>query len=373
MKKCKSKQSILLLLCSLIMLLATPLTAGAAASDQDTTSAVLQIPVSLESVTADDQSALKCLPDSPVELIPGGCAFGVKIYTKGVWLVGFSEVVGENGKPCCPARDAGFLNGDIIISINGEAVSSVNELTSKIEASGGEMLRFQISRQNRILSIPLKPVLSGTDHIWRAGFWLRDNTAGIGTVTYIDPKTGFFGGLGHGICDAECGSLIPLSSGTVMDVNISGVVPGKVGTPGELKGYFLSSKLGSLLSNTNGGVFGILTDIPEQCGEALPVAREADVEEGTALIRCTLGEDGMQEFQIRIDAIHMGKDNLKNFEITVIDPELLKITGGIVQGMSGSPIIQNGKLIGAVTHVFVNDPAKGYGIFIGNMLNEANR
>lgn len=307
----------------------------------------------------------------PTELIPGGVAFGVKMYTRGVWIVGFSDIMAKQGKKLCPAQECGLKIGDVILSMDGTAVNTVTEVTSRIEACQGKSIRLNISRGKTALTLDLLPAQSSSDGVYRAGFWIRDNTSGIGTVTYIDPQSGSFGGLGHGVCDTETGRLMPFSEGIVLDVAISGVIPGKAGVPGELKGHLKATKTGALLSNTDAGIFGILATVPEQCGKAIPVASKSEVTTGSAVIRCTLDGGGIREYEIRIDALRMEEGELKNYEITVTDPELLKITGGIVQGMSGSPIIQNGKLIGAVTHVLINNPSKGYGIFIGNMLSTA--
>ncbi len=319
----------------------------------------------------DQPNAPKLSSSLPDRLIPGGNAFGVKMYTRGVWIVGFSDVLGKQGSKSCPAKDCGLLVGDVILAVNGINVNTADELTRMIESCGGNALRLSVNRGKNGLSLDLVPVKSDFDGVYRAGFWIRDNTAGIGTVTYIDPSNGAFGGLGHGICDAESGRLIPFADGAIIDVSISGVVPGKAGVPGELKGYFRAMKTGSLLSNTNAGVFGIFADIPAHCGDAIEVAQISEVKKGEATIRCTLDDGGIREYTIRIDEIHADHDALKNYEITVTDPDLLRLTGGIVQGMSGSPIIQNGKLVGAVTHVLVNDPARGFGIYIGNMLSAA--
>ena len=201
--------------------------------------------------------------------------------------------------------------------------------------------------------------------------WLKDSTSGIGTVTFIDPDTNIFGGLGHGICDINNGALIPLSKGIIMDVTINGVNKGKIGAAGELKGSFKLKKIGSLMNNTGCGVFGVLTEncvkSPE---ELINICPKEEVKEGDAYIWCTLSNGEPQKYAIRIYNIDTTNATVKNFKIKVTDPLLISKTGGIVQGMSGSPIIQDGKLVGAVTHVLINDPTSGYGIFIENMLNQ---
>jgi stage IV sporulation protein B len=201
----------------------------------------------------------------------------------------------------------------------------------------------------------------------RAGLFVRDAGAGIGTVTFVT-KDLAFGGLGHGICDGESGALIPLSRGTVMGVGISDVRKGAAGAPGELRGHFSPERNGVLTQNTVCGVFGSFTACPRCLGDTLPIAYRNEVQAGTATLRCTLDDGAPREYAVELSAIRCNADGNKCFTVKVTDPALLSKTGGIVQGMSGSPIIQNGKLVGAVTHVMINDPTTGYGIFIENML-----
>jgi stage IV sporulation protein B len=202
--------------------------------------------------------------------------------------------------------------------------------------------------------------------------WVRDSGAGIGTVTFIDPTTGAFGGLGHGICDADTGELMPMQRGIVTDVTITGVLPGAPGSPGELRGKFLPIKRGALIRNTECGVYGVFSSLPYAPEGPLPIACKDELHTGEAYIWCTLDENGPSQYRVELSAINKNADGAKCFTVKVIDPALIAKTGGIVQGMSGSPIIQNEKIIGAVTHVLVNDPTTGYGIFIENMLNAAN-
>ena len=223
-------------------------------------------------------------------------------------------------------------------------------------------------------TVSFVPSVSKEDGKRKTGMWVRDTTAGIGTVTFVLPDTGEFAGLGHGICDAETGELLEMKRGTVVDVMISGVTKGVAGSPGELKGYFTSDKSGVLLGNTLCGVYGVMSNVPwETIPETAEVASRADIRPGEAYIWCTLDGNHPQKYSINITEIRRDVSMQDNrcFSIEVTDPVLLEKTGGIVQGMSGSPIIQNGKLIGAVTHVLINDPSKGYGIFIENMLEAA--
>jgi stage IV sporulation protein B len=199
--------------------------------------------------------------------------------------------------------------------------------------------------------------------------WVRDSIAGIGTITYIEPESGEFAGLGHGICDTATGALLPISRGVVVHAEIRGIRKGAPGSPGELRGQFSSGRIGVLNMNAAQGVFGVLTELPVNvCEEtAVPIAMKEEILDGEATLLCTVDENGAKEYSVTIRKIKNGSGD-KNMEITVTDPELLEKTGGIVQGMSGSPLLQNGRLIGAVTHVLINNPAKGYGIYIENML-----
>ena len=306
-------------------------------------------------------------------LIPGGMPFGVKFFTEGVIVVGLSDIETEKGT-LNPAKTAGIKTSDIITQINEITVNSVEEAAKIIEASKGDAINLKIIRDGKTYELKLKPVYSVSDEKYKSGIWLRDSTAGIGTVTFINPANYAFGGLGHGICDVDTGNLMPLKKGTIVNSDIENVVKGKADLPGELKGKFRDN-MGTLLANTQNGIFGILNNMsninsmpsPEN-STPVPIGLRADIKEGRAVIYSTVDESGTQEFEIEILKIYRNSADSKNFMIRVTDEKLINITGGIVQGMSGSPIIQNGKIIGAVTHVLVSDPTKGYGIFIDNML-----
>ena len=306
-----------------------------------------------------------------IMLCPGGSTFGVKMMTNGVVVAGTTEIT-AGGKTIRPAYDGGLREKDIIIKIDGINVKSVSDVTSKIELSEGKALSFICLRDGKEISLSLTPVYSNESERYKLGIWVRDNTAGIGTLTFIDPYDGTFGGLGHGIYDNDTGELLPLSRGIVTDVSVTGIIKGESGKPGEIRGYLKQNKRGALLTNCECGVFGVFTpmpDIKEQ--DLLPIARRNEINCGPAKIRCTLDEGGVKEYGIEILNINHDSQGTKCFTVHVTDNTLLEKTGGIVQGMSGSPIIQNGKLVGAVTHVMINDPTTGYGIFIENMLNAA--
>ena len=302
-----------------------------------------------------------------IEVYPGGMPFGVKLYTQGLVVVGFADIDCESGSKA-PAYDAGIRVNDVITKINGTDVTTSEEFVSSVEGSKGK-IEITYIRDGNEYSTLIKPSISRTDGKLKTGMWIRDSTAGIGTITFIMPESNAFVGLGHGICDSETGEILPLMRGIVADVSISGIVKGAPGAPGELKGFFTENRTGVLVKNTEAGVLGYLNKLPENLipEEKMPIGLRSDVEEGNAYIWCTLDESGPQKYGIKITSVNNAGNN-SSFEIQVTDESLIEKTGGIVQGMSGSPIIQNGKIIGAVTHVMINDPLRGYGIYIEKML-----
>ena len=309
---------------------------------------------------------------SNLRLYVGGIPFGVKFLTEGVIVTGFSDVL-SGGKRCCPAADAGLRQGDVIISVNGETVLDALMLSSIAENNDGKTLSVTYTRNGESRTTSITPKYCDSEGKYKTGLYVRDSGAGIGTVTYIMPDTLSFGGLGHGICDGETGKLIPMQRGSVVGVTINGVIKGLSGTPGEVKGYFSSGKTGTLLQNTSNGVFGVFASLPDGLpAEPIAVGTRNEIRAGKAYIYCTLDGTTPQKYEIEISEIRKDSTSNKCFNIKVTDKALLEKSGGIVQGMSGSPIIQNGKIVGAVTHVLVNDPTAGYGIFIENMLNSAN-
>jgi len=305
----------------------------------------------------------------PSEVYPGGMPFGIKFACDGLVVVGFTEVVTEEGV-CMPAFDAGLRVNDIIFRVNGEKVYTSADFAGKIE-NCGDSVEITYQRQGKECSTKLKPAYCAEEGKYKTGMWIRDTTAGIGTVTFIEPDTGSFAGLGHGICDQNTGELLPMRRGTVVDVTITGVSKGVSGRPGELKGFFAEKETGLLLHNRESGVYGILKEIPmDKIPEKrVPIAEKNMVETGDAYIWCTLDGDKAEKFSICITSLENNNDG--KFEIMITDENLIEKTGGIVQGMSGSPILQNGRIVGAVTHVLINDPTRGYGIFIENMLEAA--
>ena len=307
-----------------------------------------------------------------VRLVPGGMPFGVKFSTEGVLVVGFCDVDAEGGQ-VNPAYAAGLRVRDVITALDGKQIIDAAQFGNMISEAGATPLSLTYTRAGKSYSTTLTPAKSLSENRYKTGLFVRDSGAGIGTVTFIDPATGAFGGLGHGICDAESGALVGMTRGVISDVTISGVQKGVSGKPGELKGYFGTNKTGTLLSNTDCGVFGVFAKSPVFEKDTLPIAKPSQVKEGEAYILCTVDKSGPCKYSIRISDIDKTATGSKCFTVKITDPKLIEKTGGIVQGMSGSPIIQNGKLVGAVTHVLIGDPTTGYGIFIENMLNAAQR
>jgi stage IV sporulation protein B len=314
------------------------------------------------------------VPDKKV--IPSGEAIGVKIQTRGVLVVGLSSITTEDGKKRSPAADAGFEIGDTILEINSKKIEKDRDITNMVNNSKEESLNFLIERDGRQQNIDVKPVKSLEDSFYRIGLWVRDNIAGVGTMTFIDPDTNSFGALGHGITDIDSGVLVDISKGSVLKSKVASVQKARKTIPGEIVGIFYESQdpYGEINKNTNFGIYGSLNLKERQnLAEPMPIALSYQIREGPATILTTIDGNKVEEFDIEIQKVNrQSTSNNKSMQIKVTDQRLLDITGGIVQGMSGSPIIQDGKLVGAVTHVLVNDPTRGYGIFIEWMLEEAN-
>lgn len=308
-----------------------------------------------------------------IELYPGGNVVGIKLKTNGPLVVGFSDIENGDEKPYSPSKESGINLGDIILSINGIDISSSELLAETLVSINEEELDIKIERDDKILYKKVKPVKS-SDGKNKIGLWVRDSTAGIGTVTFIDPKTGIFGALGHPITDVDTGDIIKISKGNIVNSSVVNIKRGEKGNPGELKGVFINDdiNLGSIDQNTKYGIFGEYS-LENFYGEKLGIGLKDEIQEGPAKIISTIDNDEPKAYDVVIEKL-LQQDNpsSKSMIIKVVDNELLEKTGGIVQGMSGSPIIQNNKLVGAVTHVLVNKPDTGYGIYIEWMLKESN-
>lgn len=300
-------------------------------------------------------------------LVPCGNPFGIKLLTDGVIVIEVGSFETDSGIRS-PAADAGIKAGDIIKSINGKKVTSNDDIADIVEMCGGGKLTVNLVRDGSNIVINASPKICKSDGAYRIGLWVRDSSAGIGTITFYDPDTGVFAGLGHPVCDVDTGKIMPLSSGEVVDVNVNGVKRGLSGIPGELIGGFTSNAaIGTLEMNCEKGLYGILSNF-SSTQEALPLGMRQEIKTGEAYIYTTISGSIPQKYKIVIEKIDLqDSEDSRNMIIKVTDDRLLEKTGGIVQGMSGSPIIQNGKLVGAVTHVFVNNPTKGYAIFADTM------
>ena len=301
-------------------------------------------------------AVLICPVGAARTVIPGGNTIGLHLQTDGVSVVEFYEKAAEN---------AGLERGDLICAVNGEPVQTVQELTQAVQKTGGRPMRLTVRRGKREFGVTL--AAAKTQEGWRLGVFVRDSINGIGTVTYYDPATGQFGALGHGVSDGKY--LLSLRSGEGMPSAVTSVHRGERGEPGTLQGAVRDgSTSGEILENTPQGVFGKMEPMK---GETVEVAEASEVHTGSAVIRSNVRGTQVEEFSVRIRALYPNEEADRNLLLEITDPELLELTGGIVQGMSGSPILQNGKLIGAVTHVLIDDPTRGYGIFIENMLDAA--
>jgi len=264
------------------------------------------------------------------EVILGGCLFGITMVTDGVPVVGLEKVETENGA-CSPAYDAGIKMSDVITNVNGKTASSARQITELVKNSNGQNMEFTVMRNGEKKSFNIVPV-KGKDGTFHIGIWIRDSAAGIGTVTYIDPKTFEFGGLGHGICDADTTSLLPLKRGSVNTVELQSVVKGQKGIPGELKGTFTGNKIGAVVKNTPRGVYGVFCNLPKGTGQRIKVASQSEVKEGKATILSSV--DGqIREYSIMITKVNIHSEQGKNYHIKITDKALIEKTGGIVQGM----------------------------------------
>lgn len=304
-------------------------------------------------------------------VIPVGRAVGIKLFSDGVLVVGLSQVETPDGA-CCPGRECGLKEGDLITHINGSEVDTIEQVQSAVSQGEGDALTIQAMRGSRQLQLTAEAV-ANEQGVYQLGVWLRDSMAGIGTMTFYDPETGVFAALGHGINDTDTATLMPLESGGIMEATVSDVKKGVSGQPGELHGQFdLTRDLGSLYANTNLGVFGRLSDVEAAAGmKPVQVAGREQVHEGPATILSNVQGDAVEEFEVKITHVALDGDGTRSLMLQVTDPKLLERTGGIVQGMSGSPILQDGRLVGAVTHVLINEPTRGYGILAETMCKAA--
>lgn len=303
-------------------------------------------------------------------LIPGGTPVGIYMDTNGVMVIETTEITDDKGN-CCHPGDGLVESGDYITKLNGITIETKDQLVKAVENLTGEPIYLELRREEELIEVSLTPT-KDTSGAYKLGLWVRDNLQGLGTLTYVDLNNKF-GALGHGIHDMDTSALLEITSGELYRAGISGVIPGVSGKPGGLEGviiYTNYNNIGTININSDAGIYGTIDQLDKLNIEevAIPAANVDEMKKGPAIIKCTI-DDEVVEYDIEILKVNKNEKEVnKGLVIEITDPDLLAITGGIVQGMSGSPIIQNGKIIGAVTHVMVNDPTRGYGIFIGNML-----
>lgn len=316
----------------------------------------------------------------PTKVIPAGSSIGVLLRAEGVIVVGFSSVVDSHGRLHYPAREIGIALGDLIRKVNGKTIYQTADIMQAINDSGknGEYLTLEIERKNNTFIKKLKPIYCRETKKYRIGLYVVDNTEGVGTLTFYNAENRKYGALGHIITESSTNTKMIVGKGKIVEVNISAVAKGKRGRPGEKIGSFSLEKdkvIGNIEKNTILGVYGHLNNFPRHCyyKEPISVALVNQVQVGPAEMLTVLEGRKIEKFQIYIEkVVRQEKPSDKGMIIRVTDKRLLKITGGIIQGMSGSPVIQNGKLVGAVTHVFVNDPTRGYGVLAEWMVREAS-
>ena len=303
------------------------------------------------------------------EVLVSGSPVGIYMETKGVLVIDSGEITDREGIRRTPAEHI-IQSGDYICEIDGKVLTGKRQLMQLVRENQGEPMELQVIRHQETIKLEMTPVET-EDGSYKLGIWVRDNIQGIGTLTYVEPN-GTFGALGHGISDTDTGERLEISDGDLYRADILSICKGTAGTPGELRGvinYREENRIGTICGNSQYGIRGQME--PGKYTESMkkiPTGLKQEIQTGKAEIRCDIG-DGIREYQCEILEIDSNaRDTNKCFVLRITDDDLLSRTGGIVQGMSGSPVLQNGKLIGAITHVFVNDPTKGYGIFIENMM-----
>lgn len=312
-----------------------------------------------------------------IKVIPIGNTIGLKLYTDGVLVVGMSEVKDDNSKSVKPYENTRIKEGDRIIAINDKTITCTTDLVESVNLSDGNSIELKCVRNEEIYYENMTPVKTGKNE-YKLGLWVRDAAAGVGTLSFYEPATKRFAALGHGILDVDTGDLVTIANGDITTANILSIVKGEKGNPGEIRGSITNqSSIGNVSNNTRLGLYGKLTNVNSlniSSGNEVAVATRNEIKTGNAKIICTLENNKKKEYDISIEKIFLknNTDN-KSMVIKVTDKELLDKTGGIIQGMSGSPIIQNNKLIGVVTHVLVNNPTMGYAIFADMMIKEMKK
>lgn len=301
------------------------------------------------------------------KVLVSGDSFGIKLYSDGVMVVGTKDVTSDS-QTVNPSKDAGVEVGDIIVSINGEKVYSSDRVSEILNDNNGDAFQIKVKRNGQYLDFSLVPVYVESEGCYKAGMWVRDSTAGIGTVTFYNPSSGIMAALGHPITDVDTGEIIPIFDGQAVETTVSSVTKSTASETGSISCEFSNKEIGVLNINTRQGIYGEYSKKADLSGcSEYEVALPQEVHKGFCQIITTVDENGPQVYSAEITRIYQNDDE-KNMIIKITDDKLIEKTGGIVQGMSGSPIIQDGKLVGAITHVIVNNPLKGYGVFAHTML-----
>lgn len=318
--------------------------------------------------------SVNVVPD--IRLIPGGHSIGVLLRTEGVMVVGYSPILNQQNEPCFPARDADIKVGDMITGVNGKEVLTDDQVRTLIKEIGqsDKGITLTINRQGKVCKKIVYPRYCNDTKSYRIGLFVRDNAGGVGTLTFCDPVSKKYGALGHVITDGKTNQKLNIRQGKILSASIENIQKGKIGSPGEKVGIFLeNTEFGDIQKNEMCGIYGTLKNnlVNTFYHQPLPVLYSNQIRTGKAQILTVVRGQEIKKYDILIEKILYSRTDGKNMIIRIIDKELLEKTGGIVQGMSGSPIIQDNKLVGAVTHVFVNDPSRGYAVFIENMLLEA--
>lgn len=316
--------------------------------------------------------AIESIP--PHRVVVGGHSIGVLLQSRGIMVVGFAPVIGSDGEKFYPAKEEGIEIGDLIMQVNGKNITSENDLARIIDESKDTNIDITVKRRGNTKNFSIKPQYCPETQRNRIGLYVRDGVVGVGTMSFWDPQTKEYAALGHIIMDADTKQGIDVLKGKIVSASIQTIKPGKPGKPGEKIGVFNSEGTieGNITKNTYFGIFGTTTNevVNPLVNYTMEVGYAHQVEVGKAEIYTVVNGDDIERFEIEIEKVYPERENGKGMIIKVTDPRLLSLTGGIIQGMSGSPIVQNSRIVGAVTHVFLNDPVRGYGIFMDNMLSE---
>lgn len=306
-------------------------------------------------------------------VVPLGNAIGMKLYTKGVLVVGMSQIETDKNEKKKPYENSGIEQGDTILEINNNIVGNTEELIKEVENSKGNTINIKYLRDDKTMQTDITPVKS--KNTYKIGLWVRDAAAGVGTLTFYEPSTNLFMALGHGISDIDTEEIVNIANGELVTANIVSITKGRKGYPGEIRGTIDEGKtIGTIYKNTNFGVYGMVKNknyLEADLTQEMEVAPRNEIKEGKAQIICQLENSAKKKYDIEIEKAYINNNqNNKSMLIKITDKELLEKTGGIIQGMSGAPIIQEGKFVGAVTNVLVNDPTQGYGVFADIMIKE---